>query len=145
MNPDRSLLLFPTLFTQLRKSRGVLQKTAAVDFGVDPTVLCAVEKGTRAPLDDAQIKRAREVFRLSEDEAAQLQWAAHHDRLVGHLGSKGATDTEVAFISTGLHALRHLQPQQISGLIASLQQINQSASLVAALGKSNNLLEVAMT
>jgi transcriptional regulator with XRE-family HTH domain len=145
MNSDRSVLLFPLALTRLRKERGVMQKTAALELRVDPTVLCAVEKGTRAPLDDAQIKRAREVFRLSEDEAAQLQWAAHHDRLVGHLGSKGATEAEVAFISTGLHALRHLQPQQINGLMASLQQINQSASLVAALGKSNHLLEVAMT
>jgi hypothetical protein len=145
MNSDRSLLLFPLMFTRLRKSRGVLQKTAAVDFGVDPTVLCGVEKGTRVPFDDEQIKRACEVFRLSEEEASQLQWAAHHDRLVGHLGSKGASETEVAFISTGLHALRHLQPQQINGLMASLQQIDKSASLVASLGKSNPQMEVAMS
>jgi DNA-binding XRE family transcriptional regulator len=145
MNPDRSLLLFPLLFTRLRKSRGVMQKTAALDFGVDPTVLCAVEKGTRIPFDDEQIKRVTEVFRLSEEEVTQLQWAAHHDRLIVHLGSKGATETEVAFISTGLHALRHLQPQQISGLMASLQQIKKSASLVASLGKSNPLMEVDMT
>lgn len=145
MNSDRSLLLFPLLFTRLRKSRGVMQKTAAVDFGVDPTVLCAVEKGTRVPFDDEQIKRACEVFGLSDEEVAQLRWAAHHDRLIGHLANKGASETEVAFVSTGLHALRHLQPQQISGLMASLQQINKSASLVASLGKSNPLLEVAMT
>lgn len=145
MNSDHSVLLFPFLLTRLRKGRGVMQKTAALELGVDPTVLCAVEKGTRAPLDAEQIKRASEVFHLSDEEAAQLQWAAHHDRLVGHLGSKGATEAEVAFISTGLHALRHLQPQQISGLMASLQQINKSASLVASLAKSNPLLEVAMT
>jgi transcriptional regulator with XRE-family HTH domain len=145
MNLDRSVLLFPLVLTQLRKERGLMQKTAALELGVDPTVLCAVEKGTRAPLDDEQIKRVREVFRLSEEVVKQLQWAAHHDRLVGHLGSKGATEAEVAFISTGLHALRNLQPQQISGLMASLQQIDKSASLVAALGKSNPLLEAAMT
>ena len=145
MNSDRSLLLFPLLFTRLRKSRGVMQKSAALDFGVDPTVLCAVEKGTRVPFDDEQIKRASEVFRLSEEEVAHLKWAAHHVRLIVHLGNKGASETEVAFISTVLHALRHLQPEQISGLMASLQQINKSASLVASLGKSNLLLEVAMT
>lgn len=137
--------MFPAVLTRLRKGRGLLQKTTALELGVDPTVLCAVEKGTRAPLDDEQINRVIEVFRLSEDEAAQLRWAAHHDRLVGQLENKGATETEVAFISTGLHALRHLQPQQISGLMASLQQINKSASLVASLSKSHPLLEVAMT
>ncbi len=145
MNPDRSLLLFPLLFTRLRKSRGVMQKSAAVDFGVDATVLCGIEKGTRVAFDDEHIKLACEVFRLSDEEGAQLLWAAHHDRLIGHLANKGATETEVAFISTGLHALRHLQPDQINGLIASLQQINKSASLVASLAKSNPLLEVAMT
>ena len=145
MNPDRSLLLFPLLFTRLRKSRSVLQKSAAVDFGVDPTVLCGIEKGTRGPFDDEQIKRACEVFQLSDEEVAQLLWAAHHDRLVSHLANKGASQTEVTFVSTGLQALRHLQPHQISGLIASLQQINKSASLVASLGKTNPLLEVAMT
>lgn len=145
MNQDRSLLLFPATFTRLRKSRGVMQKTAALDLGVDPTVLCSIEKGTRIPLDDMQIKRAVEVFQFSEEEVSQLQWAAHHDRLVGHLGQKGATETEVEFISMGLHALRHLQPQQISGLMASLQQIDKSARLVAALGKANPLVEVVMT
>lgn len=145
MNPKIAPFLFPMVLTRLRKSRSVLQKTAALVMGIDPTVLCAIEKGVRAPLDDEQIKQAIEVLRLSEEEAAQLQWAAHHDRLVGHLGHKGATEAEMAFISAGLHALRHLQPQQIKGLMANLQQIDKSASLVAALGKSNSLLEVAMT
>jgi transcriptional regulator with XRE-family HTH domain len=145
MNSDRSFLLFPLMLTRLRKSRGLLQKTAALDLGIDPTVLCAIEKGTRTPLDNSQINKLVDVFRLSEEEAIHLRWAAHHDRLVGHLESRGATSTEVAFISTALHALRHLQPQQISGLIASLQQIDKSASLVASLGKSNLLMEVAMS
>ncbi len=145
MNPKTAPFLFPLVLTRLRKSRAVLQKTAALEMGIDPTVLCSIEKGARAPLDDEQIKQVIKVLRLSEEEAAQLQWAAHHDRLVGHLEHKGATEAEMAFISTGLHALRHLQPQQVSGLMASLQQIDKSASLVAALGKSTSMLEVAMT
>lgn len=145
MNTKNIPFLFPMVLTGLRKSRAVLQKTAALEMGIDPTVLCAIEKGARAPLDDEQIKQVIKVLRLSEEEAAQLQWAAHHDRLVGHLEHKGATEAEMAFISTGLHALRHLQPQQVSGLMASLQQIDKSASLVAALGKSTSMLEVAMT
>ncbi|MEA3395281.1 MAG: helix-turn-helix domain-containing protein [Pseudomonadota bacterium] len=144
MSPERPLLLFPLVFKRLRKSRGLLQKTTALDLGLDATVLCAIEKGTRAPLGDDLLKRAAQLFCLSGEEVRQLQWAAHHDRLVGHLEDKGATETEVEFISTGLHALRHLQPQQINGLMSSLQEIEKSASLVASLGKSNPLAEATM-
>ena len=138
-------LLFPSTFARLRKNRRLLQKSTADKLGVDPTVLCAIEKGTRAPLDDKQIAKAVEVLKLADEDASQLRWAAHHDRLIGHLEQRGATEAEVVFISTGLHALRHLQPQQIVGLTGTLEQIGKSARMVASLARSNPTMEVVMT
>lgn len=146
MTSVRSTLLFPEAWTRVRKAHRRLQKTAALELGIDPTVLCGIEKGTRAPFGEDQIALAVERLELSEEEQELLRWAAHHDRLVGHLLAKGASSTELAFISAGLHALRHLQPQQVHGLTSNLRQIAESASLVASLGRTKlTHTEAAMT
>lgn len=85
------------------------------------------------------------MLKLTDEDACQLRWTARHDRLIGHLGQKGATESELVFISTGLRALRHLQPQQIIGLTGTLEQIGQSASLVASLGQPNPKTEAMMS
>jgi hypothetical protein len=138
-------LLFPSLFRKVRSSRGLLQKTVAIDLGLDPAVLCCVEKGTRAPFDSATLNRATAIYKFSDAESDLLAWAAHHDRLVGSLHQRGASNVEVEFFSNGLRALRHLQPEQVQGLLANLKEIDKSASLVASLRYSSNLLETNMT
>ena len=119
----------------------MLQKTVAWQLGMDATVLCAVETGTRAPLDVEQLRKAVGLLQLTEEEVRELNWSAHHDRLVCGLEHKGASDLEIEFFSRGLQALRHLEPKQIKGLIVSLQEIEKSANLMASLGTYNPLRE----
>jgi len=145
MTTQNSLQLFPLTLKRLRKSRGLLQKTFAINMGLDATVLCTAEKGSRAPLDETVIEKMIEVFALSSEEADAIKWTAHHDRLIWALRQKSASDTEIEFLSTGLRVFRHLKADQIKGLISNLQHIGESASLVASLDKSNISVGVAMT
>ncbi len=145
MNQRHANLLFPPVLKQVRSSRGLMQKSVAIDLGLDAAVLCGIEKGTRGPLDDRMLQKACELFKLTNDEIDQLQWAAHHDRIIGILDHRGASKSEVALLSASLHAWHHLGPEQRNGLVASLRQISQSARLVSSLTKPNQLMEMAMT
>jgi len=137
-------LLFPAVFKQLRKSRRLLQKVVALDLGMDPSVLCGVEGGTRPPPELALLQQAALLFQLTAAESQQLLWAAHHDRLIGCLGQRGASDEEMELFSTGLSTMRHLSQIQVQGLLASLNKISKSATLLSSLS-SNESKEVVMT
>jgi transcriptional regulator with XRE-family HTH domain len=138
-------LHFPRSFRRIRTVRGLLQKTVALQLDVDPGALCAVEKGTRGPFDHKLLAKAAKLLLLTEDEQAELSWAAHHDRLVGLLSNRGASPMEVELISASLHALHHLRAEQRAGLLASVRRIGESAQLVANLSSNVTELEVEMT
>ena len=136
------VLIFPATLRKLRKGRGRLQKTLAIQLGVDATVLCAIEAGGRAPFDDNQIEKAVAVLGLCESEAKELLWAAHHDRLVTGLEQRGGTALELEFLSSGLRAIRHLEPSQVTGLIRNLREVERSARLITTLGTTFQFTEI---
>ena len=76
-------LHFPSAFRDIRMRRGLLQKAVAVELRVDPAVLCSIEKGTRAPLDDQTLSEAARLFNLSETELDELidflKWTSEVD------------------------------------------------------------------
>jgi len=125
--------------------RGLLQKTVALELGLDTGVLCGIEKGVRGPLDSEVLTRAAQLFQFTDDEMAQLRWSAHHDRLIGLLVQRGATKEEVELISASLHAWHYLGSDQRTGLLANVRRIGESAQLVSALAKPQDVMEVAMT
>lgn len=146
LDPTMSQSLhFPRSFRRIRTARGLLQKTVALQLEVDPAALCAVEKGTRGPFDQKLMAKAAQLLRLTDKEHAELSWAAHHDRLIGLLRNRGASDTEIALISASLHALHHLQPSQHSGLLASVKRVGESAELISKLASTLPDMEVEMT
>ncbi|MDE2402683.1 MAG: helix-turn-helix transcriptional regulator [Burkholderiales bacterium] len=138
-------LHFPNAFRAIRTRLGLLQKTVALELRVDPAVLCSIEKGARAPLDDTVLAEAARLFRLTNVELAELCWAARHDRMVSTLSNRGATDEEVELISAALFASHHLRSEQLDGLIYSMRRVGESAQLVSSLTSPQGGLEVSMT
>jgi transcriptional regulator with XRE-family HTH domain len=142
MNTTSPALFFPRTLRKLRRGRGRLQKTLAIQIGVDATVLSGIETGARAPLDVDNIQKAVVTLQLSESEEAELLWAAHHDRLVTGLEQRGGTALEREFLSSGLRAIRHLEPRQIKGLIRNLGEVERSARLITTLSTTFQFTEV---
>lgn len=138
-------LHFPSAFRDIRMRRGLLQKAVAVELRVDPAVLCSIEKGTRAPLDDQTLSEAARLFNLSEAELNELCWAARHDRLVSALCHKGATAGELALVSAALFASHHLRTDDLPGLINSVQRVGESARMISSLTSPKGGLEVSMS
>ncbi len=138
-------LHFPSAFRDIRMRRGLLQKAVAVELRVDPAVLCSIEKGTRAPLDDQTLSEAARLFNLSEAELTELCWAARHDRLVSALCQKGATAGELALVSAALFASHHLRTDDLPGLINSVQRVGESARVISSLTSPKGGLEVSMS
>ena len=137
-------LLFPEALKRIRISRQLLQKSAAIVLGLDASILCGIEKGTRPPLDDSLLDKTARAFSLSDVEIAQLKWAARHDRLIGRLGERGATASEIGLLSASLVAWHHLGVDQRDGLLVKLQQIGQSARVLSSLANTQSLAEVSM-
>lgn len=117
----------------MRVRRGLLQKTIAHELQLDPGQLCAIERGSRGPLDASMLRRAADLLELSELERQELIWAAHHDRLVAQLGQRGACLEEIELVSASLEAWHHLRADQRCGLIQSVRKCSESAKLLAAL------------
>lgn len=140
-----SLLQFPKVFRQMRMRRGLMQKVVALELGLDAAVLCGIEKGTRVPLDEASMARAACLLQMSPDELAELTWAAHHDRLIAHISSKGASTEEVLLISENLCAWHHLKTDQREGWLSTVKRMRESAHAVAALSSPRGGMEAQMT
>lgn len=138
-------LHFPRAFREIRTRRGLLQKSVALELHVDPAVLCCIEKGTRAPLDDQALIEAARLFGLSEVELAELSWAARHDRFVSALCHRGATTPEVALISAALFASHHLRKDDLEGLINSVRRVGESAKVISSLTSPRGGSEVSMS
>lgn len=117
----------------MRLQRGLLQKTIAHQLCLDPGQLCAVEKGSRGPLDGPTLERAADLLELSEAERQELAWAAHHDRLVAQLRQRGACMEEIELVSASLEAWHHLRAEQRWGLIQRMRKCGESAKLLATL------------
>lgn len=128
-----AMLRFPAALRRMRVRRGLLQKTIAFQLRLDPAQLCAVERGSRGPLDKPTLERASELLALSEAERQELAWAAHHDRLVATLSQRGACAQEIELVSASLEAWHHLQGDQRNGLIQSVRKASESAKLLADL------------
>lgn len=140
-----SLLQFPKAFRQMRMRRGLMQKVVALELGLDAAVLCGIEKGTRIPLDETLLARAANLFQLSADEFADMTWAAHHDRLITGLTSKGASDEEILLISESLCAWHHLKSDQREGWLSTVKRLRESARAVATLSSPIGGMEAHMT
>lgn len=74
--------LLPTRLAGARRRRGMPQKVAAATIGVAQSVLCALEKGRRRPLDAAVLHRLGDAYGLNDDERDELTFAAAHDQLL---------------------------------------------------------------
>lgn len=117
----------------MRVRRGLLQKTIAHQLQLDPGQLCAVERGSRGPLDGPTLKRAADLLELSEPERQELTWAAHHDRIVALLGQRGACPEEIKLVSASLEAWHHLRGDQRCGFVQTVRKCSESAKLLAAM------------
>ena len=128
------MLRFPAALRRLRTRRGLLQKTIAHQLHLDPGQFCAVERGSRGPLDQPMLDRAAELLDLSVQERLELVWAARHDRLLKHAMREGASPEEIELMSLCSETLHHLREDQRGGLIRSVRKFNESAKLLAMLG-----------
>lgn len=140
-----SLLQFPKVFRQMRTRRGLMQKAVALELGLGAAVLCGIESGTRIPLDEAALRRAADLFKLSADELAEITWAAHHDRLITSLSNRGASDEEVLLISESLRAWHYLKSDQREGWLSNVKRVRESAHVVATLSSPTGGMEAQMT
>ncbi len=140
-----SLLQFPKTFRRMRMRQGLMQKVVALELGLDAAVLCGIEKGTRGPLDEAELAKVAELFQLAGDELTELVWAAHHDRLITPLKSRGASEEEVMLISENLCAWHHLKKDQRAGWLSTVKRMRESARAVAALSSPAGGMEAQMT
>lgn len=135
---------FPATLRSMRMSRRKLQKSFAIELGIDAAVLCGVEKGTRGPLDDTLLGKASAALELNEQEDQRLRWSAHHDRLTIHLESRGASMEEIRLISSVLTAWHHMEATQRTGWLTNLHQVAESAVLLKAITNTPET-EVAMS
>lgn len=129
----QNLLKFPSLLLRVRAQIGVAQKAASVALGLNQAQLCGVEKGRRPPLDDEKIGRLRSEFHISEEDLADLKWAARHDRYLRALYEATATGEEARLMSSVLSASRLLDTSQREGLCDYLSSLQVSAEQMRGL------------
>jgi len=108
MKSNNGQLLFPVALRKVRQDRGLLQKTVAISLGVSISCLCRIERGLRGPMDEQTIGRAADFLHLSEEELANLRWAAKHDRLISQLAQAGATSVELNLFTATLKVAREM-------------------------------------
>ena len=135
------MLQFPGVLRRLRLQKGTLQKTIAHHLGIDPAQLCAIEKGSRGPLDSCMLDKVADLLDLNEQELQELVWAAHHDRLVGLLTQRGASLGEVELVSASLEAWHYMQAEQRPRLISSVRRFGVSAKVLASMPASDGRVE----
>jgi hypothetical protein len=59
-------------------------------------------------MDEQTIGRAADFLHLSEEELANLKWAAKHDRLISQLAQAGATSAELNLFTATLKVAREM-------------------------------------
>ena len=133
MRKANTNLLFPKIFRAMRVRKGLMQKVAALELGIDTAVLCGTEKGTRGPASAEVLTKAGSLYQLTPEESASLQWAAHHDRLITPLVGNGASHEEVELISAALSVWHHLKVDQRHSWLSAVKRMDESARAVASL------------
>lgn len=114
MNP------FSVKFKALRESRGLLQKTLAIDLEVSPTYLSAIEKGRKPPpSNDRFYSKLTLKLGLTPDEVNGLRSHANSESLFRGL-FEGTSPQQVEIAMLFAERLRSLHPAQLRALQAIL-------------------------
>lgn len=125
MNP------FSVKLKALRESRGLLQKTFAIELGVSPTYLSALERGRKAPPQNEEFfKKLKNCLGLSDQETSELREVANAIEVLGTL-VVGASPFQVAVAVTFASRLISLHPNQLRAIQAILDMTEYRTALSA--------------
>ncbi|MDG0857489.1 helix-turn-helix domain-containing protein [Roseateles puraquae] len=130
----KKLLRLPSALVSARQARGLLQKQAAASVGLCQTVLSAMETGRRTPESSDVLAGLAQVYELSEEQTDELLRAGAHDQLMSSLrGSLLESAAELISEAALIHG--RLSEDEIAGLLAELQQLNESKERIRALAR----------
>jgi transcriptional regulator with XRE-family HTH domain len=106
----------------LRRQRGVSQKTMAADLGVSASYLSALEHGRRGIPSWFMLQKIIGYFNIIWDEAEELQRLAEtsHPRVVIDTG--GLSPTATGFANRLSAAIANLSEDEIAALNARLEE-----------------------
>ncbi|RYG88855.1 MAG: hypothetical protein EON59_03140 [Alphaproteobacteria bacterium] len=135
---------FPQALRAVRARRGLLQKSVALDLGIDAAVLCATEKGARGPLSDDRLALLAARLALTPEEHQALLWAARHDRVISQLEASGGSRQELLLVSKAMTAWNHMEGAQREGWLNQVIRLADSAVMLHA-AVVPNAMEAAMS
>lgn len=126
MNP------FSVKLKALRGSRGLLQKTLAIELGVSATYLSALEQGRKLPPQNEEFfKKIKNCLGLSNQEANELRELANAIEVLGTL-VVGASPFQVEVAITFASRLISLHPNQLRAIQAILDMTVQRTALLTS-------------
>ncbi len=132
------LLLFPDALVSARQRRALSQRHLAVEMQMDPSHVCALEKGRKGAVTPALLERLAKALGLSAEERAGLEWAAIHDQVVlcarDHAGEDAAR-----MVSLGLQAQRALSTEEQQGVRALLFQLVSAKRALTSLAGGHSM------
>ena len=109
------LLLFPDALVSARQRRALNQRHLAVEMQMDPSHVCALEKGRKGAITPVLLERLAKALDLTAAEKADLGWVAKHDQVVlcarDHAGEEAAR-----MVSLALQAQRALSAEEQQGV-----------------------------
>lgn len=98
---------------QKRLYRNLRQKQVALDAGIDPSYLAALEHGRRPPPESDILQRLIKTLSMPESEGLALRQAAAIDRLLHYIDRKGGEIPSRDCLTQFAMALPMLSEQKI--------------------------------
>jgi transcriptional regulator with XRE-family HTH domain len=117
--------LLPTMLIAARRHSRITQKSAAFGAGLDPSYLCALERGRRLVPRPDVVSAICKGLNLSDIECAELNWAAAHDRVLIAVQSEGLI-SHATLVSAALRAAHYLEDRELAGLEQQIVRSIQS-------------------
>lgn len=141
----QNLFQVPGLLRQLREQSGLSQKALALQIGIDPSLLCALEKGRRHIHGRAQMEAIGKTLLLepSHSQAMTAAWA--HDRVFIDAQRAGYPLPALRLVSAGLIASMCLSNEELGGLAQNIHSAVCSKRELAKLIEQSALADEEVT
>lgn len=126
-----SLQVFPARLRIARTTAGLKQETIAAAIGVNPSLLCALEKGRRWMTNEELVPRLVQALNSRPNEAEALRQAAMHDKAIHTLQRLGFPLELLVLVSQTLRLTEVLSPAEIEHLTGYMGKLRSNKTSLA--------------